>query len=49
MDLDWWVKDQTQVFPTAGRFFTIWATRETPSLTEQLLTGNLFWAIQCAD
>ena len=23
-------RDQTQVFHTAGRFFTIWATREAP-------------------
>ena len=28
-----WPRDQTQIFHIAGRFFTIWATREAPGLT----------------
>ena len=27
-----WTRDQTQVSRTAGRFFTIWATRKTPDI-----------------
>ena len=27
-----WTRDQTQVSCTAGRFFTIWATRKTPDI-----------------
>ena len=29
-------RDQTQVYCIAGRFFTIWATREAPTITERL-------------
>ena len=46
-----WPRDPTQVFCTAGRFFTVWAARETPikQITQQNLlysTGNL---VLCGD
>ena len=31
--LSFWSRDQTLVSHTAGRFFTFWATRETPKPT----------------
>ena len=29
-----WPRDQTQVFCTGGRFFTIWANREAPNVAQ---------------
>ena len=35
-----WPRDQTQVSYIAGRFFTIWATREAQELGEELATWS---------
>ena len=38
-----WPRDQTQVSCIAGRFFTIWATRETPRRGVPSLTAAMVW------
>ena len=52
---DSWPRDQTQVSHTAGRFFTIWATRQTSESTSSLsgeqilsfsLRANTVWDTQ---
>ena len=35
-----WPRDQSQVSSIAGRFFTIWVTRETPGCTQSADTGG---------
>ena len=37
-----WVRDQTQVSCIAGRFFTIWATREALTLFRDILSCGFF-------
>lgn len=45
MDLGWWVRMQTGL-PHRAVMYCL-SHQEAPSLTEQLLTGNLLQAIQC--
>ena len=38
-----WTKHQTWVFCIAGRFFTIWATREAPENIHRTHTYSIYW------